>query len=330
MTDTMKGVPLGTFAETLRPLPAGVMDDPYARTDLTTLLDRETIDALERRYGTKLTSDGIRKLRRSYLEDVGFETICRIRASSMFAMSSSMEELFEEDPRHAMFDRIRSSMWHWGAARPVWNDYVAAYEGLRSFSVDLPGFEARITWTNTFCDGNQSDHCDTWLDGHFAYLIHYRGVHVMTLGFSLAGDSRLLLQQVQLASPRGNRWLFRIPGNRMEFAIDLFRQAFPSHEILVVDGVDLARRNIAGYARTLRKTEDRVETLRSRRDRDEASEDARVRFNRAVVEQQQLAEQIGRLEDDTPRLAALYGDCGRYRRAGAQVVNSMTHYRLAA
>lgn len=330
MTDAMKGVPLGTFADTLRPLPAGVMDEPYAKTDLTTLLDRETIDALERRYGSKLTSEGIRKLRRSYLEDVGFETICRIRASSMFAMSSSMEELFEEDPRHSMFDRIRSSMWHWGASRPVWNDYVAAYEGLRRFSVDLPGFEARITWTNTYCDGNQSDHCDTWLDGHFAYLVHYRGVHVMTLGFSLAGDSRLLLQQVQLASPRGNRWLFRIPGNRMEFAVDLFRRAFPGHEILVVDGVDLARRNIAGYTRTLKKTKSRVDTLRSRRDRDDASEEARVRFNRAVIEEQQLAEQIDRLETDVPRLAALYGDCGRYRRADAQVVNSMTHYRLAA
>ena len=326
----MKGVPLCTFADALRPLPAGVMDEPYARTDLLSLLDRGTVDELERRYGSKLTSDGIRKLHRRHLEDVGFETICRIRASSMFAMSSSMEELFEEDPRHAMFDRIRSSMWHWGAGRPVWNDYVAAYEGLRSFSVDLPGFEARITWTNTSCDGNQSDHCDTWLDGHFAYLIHYRGIHVMTLGFSLADAGRLLVQQVQLASPRGNRWLFRIPGNRMEFAVDLFRRAFAAHEILVVDGVDLARRNIAGYTRTLLRQQRLVETLRKRRDGPEGNELTRVRFNQAVIEERQLADQIEGLEADVPRLAALYGDCGRYRRADAQVVNRMTHYRLAA
>jgi len=330
MTNTLKGVSLDTFAEGLHPLPIGIMDDPYARTDLRTLLDAGTVAGLDERYGSRLSSDQIRKLRRSYLGDLGFETVCRIRASSMFAMSSSMEELFEEDPRHAMFDRIRSSMWHWGAARPAWNDYVDAYEGLRRFSVDLPEFEARITWTSTYCDGNQSDHCDTWLDGHFAYLIHYRGVHVMTLGFSLAGEGRLLVQQVQLASPRGNRWLFRIPGNRMEFAVDLFRQAFPSHEILVVDGIDLARRNIAGYTRTLKKVQDRVGMLRLRRDRDQASEETRVRFNLAVVEQQQLAEQIGRLEDDTPRLAALYGDCGRYRRLRPETINRLQHYPLAA
>lgn len=330
MTDTMKGVPLDTFADGLHPLPAGVLDDPYAKTDLLSLLDRGTIDGLEQQYGSRLASDQIRKLNRSYLGNIGFETICRIRASSVFGMSSSMEEMFEEDPRHTMFDRIRSSIWHWGTTRPAWNDYVSGYEGLRRFSVDLPGFEARITWTNTYCDGNQSDHCDTWLDGHFAYLIHYRGRHVMTLGFSLAGEGRLLLQQVQLASPRGNRWLFGIPGNRMEFAIDLFRRAFPDHEILVVDGVDLARRNMAGYTRTLKKTQSRVETLRSHRERDPASEKACGDFNRAVLDQQRLAEEIERLEEDTPRLAALYGDCGRYRRTDAQVVNRMTHYRLAA
>ena len=324
MDQTLKGVSLDTFAEPLHVLPEGVMDDPYATVDILAVLGVEAVAKLEADYEEKLTADRVRKLPREQLEKLEFEDICRIRAGSLFSMSSGMEEMFDEDARYTMFDRIRSSMWHWGSARPTWNEYVAAYEGLRGFRIDLPDFEARITWTNTYCDNNMSDHCGTWLDGHFAYLIHYRGVHVMTLGFSIAGEGRLLLQQVQLASPRGNRWLFRIPGNRVEFAIDLFARAFPTHQILVVDGADLVRRNVAEYTATLRKVEARVERLRS------ATDDRKSMFHKAVIEQDQLVVQIAGLHEDAGRLVSLYGDCGRYSRGRTDVINRMTHYALAA
>src|SRR3546814_1923886 len=63
-------------------------------------------------------------------------------------------------------------------------------------------------------------HSRTPLDGVFAYLVQYKGEHVMTLGFSLINDRQILLQQVQLKNRTGNRWLFRFPENRLEFIID--------------------------------------------------------------------------------------------------------------
>ena len=326
MTDMMKGVSLDTFAEDLHPLPDELMTDPYCKGDLHAMLPAATIAFLEAAHGKGISGDRVRRLPRSTLEKLSFEDVARMRASSMFSMSSSMEEMFEEDPRFTLFDRIRTSMWHWGCHRPNWNEYVEAYRGLRRFRFDLPDFEARITWTNYACDGSESEHCDTWLDGHFAYLIHYRGVHVMTLGFSLSGPDRLLVQQVQTTSERGNRWLFRIPGNRMEFFVDLFARAFPSHRILVVDGVDLVERNVLGYLKALRKTEARVERLGRRIETDED----RATFNQAVIEHDLLSSRLEALKQDTERLAALYADCGRYRRLQPETINRMTHYPLAA
>src|SRR3546814_4012996 len=79
-------------------------------------------------------------------------------------------------------------------------------------------------------------HSRTPLDGVFAYLVQYKGEHVMTLGFSIINDRQILLQQVQLKNRTGNRWLFRFPENRLEFIIDKFRSAFRGYRIHIVDG----------------------------------------------------------------------------------------------
>jgi hypothetical protein len=178
-----------------------------------------------------------------------FDQICKLRHSSDTMMDNSVEEMFKKDPRYLVIQKIRSSLWRWGSSRGAWNEIVDAYDGLRRFDLGLKGFDIVLDHTTGHNERGYSEHARTFLDGVFGFMVRHNGQHVMMIGFSFAGDGRLLLQQVQSVRQKGNRWLYEFPQRRVEFVIDSLRAAFPEHRVLVVDGavsrVDRARKSLA-------------------------------------------------------------------------------------
>jgi hypothetical protein len=74
-----------------------------------------------------------------------------------------------------------------------------------------------------------------WIDNDLAALVHVGGRHVLTVGFGL-GASACYVSQVQLREPRGNRWLYRVPGHYLDVALDMLAAAFHGYDLWLVDG----------------------------------------------------------------------------------------------
>ena len=135
----------------------------------------------------------------------------------------------------------------------------------------------------------------------------------MTIGFTIVAGRKLLLQQVQATSKSGNRWMFKLPANRLEFVIDKLRDAFPGHEILVADGEDYAGVSMGQY-------EDAYEIV-SKRDNFDNDDREHLEY---------LSRKIAQLEQDMPRIAAFYRNTGRYQLGAEVKIADLKHYKLAA
>jgi hypothetical protein len=259
-----------------------------------------------------------------------FDELCKLRHSSGVMMDSSVEELFRKDPRHVVVRKIASSLWRWGRNEKKWNEIVDAYDGLRRFDLGLPGFDAVLDYTTGWNERGASEHSRTFLDGVFGFMVRHRGQHVMTVGFSFAGDRRLLLQQVQSARQKGNRWLYSFPQRRVEFVIDRLQAAFPDHSILVVDGAELARSSIESYRRGLGSARARVERARAALESGSAASWHAEDLESALKDEANFLRRIKHLEGDTGRLAEFYADTGRHAREGEAVkINGLTHHPLS-
>lgn len=146
--------------------------------------------------------------------------------------------------RWEIIQRIRLSLWRNGCGSG-WNPIVSAYQSLPQFDFGLPNFETKIDWVWWFnCRGStigtrRTDQRDFYSDGAFVYCIHYKGEWVMSIGFSLAKDYRVLITQIQLRKPKGNRWLYKIPGSHLDWCVQKMFEAFSDWEICLVDGISL-------------------------------------------------------------------------------------------
>lgn len=330
----MHGIALSALDATLSRVPSDLDDKPIASFDFAEAIGPKGIVFLTRYYN--LADDAaevVHNLPAAFFEHLGVERAAMAIASSKYSMSSQIErEIEETSPVFTVLRKIRSSLWRWGMVHASWNETVDAYEGLRAFDLGIPGLEVTLDHTTSYNERGYSEHSRTFLDGVFAYLLHWKGEHVMTIGFSFTANRGLLLQQVQLKNPRGNRWLFRLPANRMEFVIDRLAAAFPEHRIHVADGADIAGISLASYRSSLERarkmasdydrrldsaTDENVDYITSYRD--SLNEDADV-----------LAAKIAKLEADLPRLAALYRDTGAYRLGDPLVLDGIKHYAIAA
>lgn len=259
------------------------------------------------------------------------DEIAKTMVSFRYAMDSAIRDELNKDPIVGLVQKIKSSMWRWSWTEMSWNDMVDAYDGIRSFDIGVPGFTATFDHTSWHNEKGRGVESGVFLDGVFAFLVHWRGEHVMTIGFSIASGHRLLLQQVQMTKRTGNRWLFKFPGNRMELVVDRLKSAFPTHEILVVDGGAIAQKNLDEYLES-RKTEKRrlSEHLeRQKRTPDNGDLARYIAENRSNIVR--LGEKISHLEADKPRLAAFYADLGRHRLTGQDFEsNGLKHRAIAA
>ena len=177
---------------------------------------------------------------------------------------SNLDDGVERDEPVAW--KIWHSMWRYGCVRDL-RRLIGYYDGMRRLDAGLPDFEVQLTWTrsiNTAAPAEHSRESGDWLylDASFGALVHYRGEHVMTIGFATSNKG-ILVAQVQLRKKKGNRFLFKLPMSYLDFALDVMRRAFPGEEISLVTGAS----TVAGIQRAYGKSEalDKVTATRIER-----------------------------------------------------------------
>ncbi|MBY0538414.1 hypothetical protein K2P47_03375 [Patescibacteria group bacterium] len=259
------------------------------------------------------------------LTNFTFEDVCKLCFSSVFMMERTVEKLFETIPSYEVVRKIKSSWWRWGMGTGNWNELVDVYNGIRSFNLDLPPeFSVRLDYSTGYNPHGHSRYSRTYLDGVFAFLLYYRGEHVMTISFSVMQNRRLLIQQVQLKQSIGNRWLYKLNKPRLELAIEAFTRSFPDFSLFIVDGQSLMKKTATSYQVSLQRA---VECL----ERHDASNEGL--YSDSYIESRReeataLKARIAHIESDTARLAHFYANCGAYSQDGALEVNYLLHRKL--
>lgn len=238
-------------------------------------------------------------------EGFTFDELCKLHHSSAISMHHSVKENFENNPQFRLIDKISNSMWRW-SGQGMWNEIVEAYDSIRRFKLcDNPDFELRLDYTTGCNVCGDSEFSMTFIDGVFAYLVYYKQQHVMTIGFSLLNKSRILIQQVQSAQRAGNRYLYKLPSNRLGLVIERFKQYFPLHKLYLVDGDDLVNKTLTSYKKGLTSAQEILYSskpdispniLKSRQERCE-----------------QYKECINHLNADKDRLISFYNNAGKFK-----------------
>lgn len=232
------------------------------------------------------------------------DELCKLQYSSRIMMDKTVRDLFDTDAQYTLVEKIENSIWKWSLSRGTWNEIVDAYNNIRNFSFsDKSGFELELDWTTGYNEFGYSKFSRTYIDGVFAFLVYYKSKHVMTIGFSILNDRRILIQQVQSAQRSGNRWLFKIPKNRIEFIIDLFLRNFPNYKLYLIDGACLVEKTLKDYRNAL---------TRNQKWLDEFDSNNSKYLERLIEERIDLKFKVAHLESEKSRLANFYQETGRH------------------
>ncbi len=312
---------LSTFVKPLHKVEAEFQEKPSRSFDISAALGPIVLRYIEQRGHTGDILEYIHNLPLRALTKLSFDQLCKVKQSTFLMMDQSVDDLYRKDPEYMIFNKITNSMWRWGASRGKWNEVVDCYDGLRSFDFGLKDFDVRLDFTTGHNECGYSEYSRTFLDGVFALIVYYRGEPVMTIGFSFAGDDRILLQQVQLTSRKGNRWLFKLPKPRLEYVLDLFNQQFPQHEIYLADGAELAKKSLRSYRNGIESAKKMLSRATEERSRATYQE-----------ELEKFQTKAAHLEQEIARLADFYakvGDAYMVDRTGVLERNGLIHHRVA-
>jgi hypothetical protein len=174
------------------------------------------------------------------------EELIRLWHGCIFA--SKLDDHFQE--HESLVWKVQHSLWRYGGSRD-YARFAACHNGLGRLAIDLPGFCVRITHTRYINIAAWAAHGrdnPIYLDASFGALLHYRGEHVMTVGFALSVHG-VLVAQVQLREKRGNRFLYKLPMPYLDFALDLLRRAFPDDDLYLVTGKSTTAAIRAAYGK---------------------------------------------------------------------------------
>lgn len=315
------GIPLTAYADDLSYVPVHLNDTPAKAFDVLEAVGGNVREYISSRYETTDIHKVLHRMPTAFFERLGTDLGAKAMLSCPYALDSSTEEELNAIPSFELIRKISSSMWRWGTRRAKWNEIVDAWNGIRSFDLGIEGFDVTLDYSTWYNPCGNSKHTRTYLDGVFGFLVHWKGQHVMTIGFSIVDGRRLLLQQVQAVNPTGNRWMFRLPANRMEFVIDRLMAAFPRHTLMIADGADYAQRSLDSYRNGLESSARRL---------DQSNGGSPEYADRLQKEVKAFSEKIAGLEQDIDRIAALYRNIGRYTLGDEFKTNGMRHYKLAA
>lgn len=251
--------------------------------------------------------DSYHRLPLESLSQLSFDQLCKLYFSSTITLHSTVEKKFETDIHLDVIRKIISSIWRWSRSRGTWNEIVDAYDRIRNFSFETnPDFNIRLDYSKGRNQSGYSKFSETFLDGSFGFLVHYRNKHVMTVGFSILNEKRILIQQVQLTQRSGNRFLYQLPNNRLEFIIDLFRKNFPDYLLHIINAKDLTKKIASEYKSSLERWHDSPERSA------------------------QIKEAIRHLRADEKRLVSFYKNTGRYRlkKKTRVTANGLSHFQI--
>jgi hypothetical protein len=265
-------------------------------------------------------------LRWEWLSGFSFDEICKLRYSTIVSMHQSVDDVFRNKVQYEIVHKITNSMWRWGMGRGTWNEVVDAYDNIRNFHFhDDPNFEIRLDYTTGYNEYGYAKFSRTYIDGTFAFLVYYKGTHVMTIGFSILEGRRILIQQVQSTKRSGNRYLFKLPSNRLEFVLELFQKNFSGYKLWVIDGHSLVEKSLRDYRGALEREEEFLRT------HNEDSFWTKKFLEEKKEDCEQLRRRIAHLEADRERLAAFYKNTGQYQlKLEPKEINRLRHYPIAA
>lgn len=307
----MLGVSLSFYKQELKRVPVHLNKKPVETLNMRSLIKEEIEEEdLEFYFGKSLnrgSEDHYHRIPLTFYKEKSLDHLTKIKHSSFVMMDSSIEKLYEEDLNYEIIRKIGNSFWRYGLNKGKWNDLVHAYNCIRSFNFKHPDFDVRLDHTTWFNEKGYSKYTETFLDGVFSYVVYYKGQHVMTLGFSLSANRKLLIQQVQLKKPRGNRWLFRLPRNYLEYVLERFKETFPGYRMYVVNGEDIARDYLASYTRSLNTSKEKL-------DKYLADPDRYPFFKREEEHYFTLKQKVEHVRADIPRLKTLYENTGSFVR----------------
>jgi hypothetical protein len=103
----------------------------------------------------------------------------------------------------------------------------------------VPGFETYIDFASWHNEFGYTQYARRYCDGAFCYNITYQAKHVLTVGWS-AGRDGILVTQIQLREPKGNRWLYKLPRHYFDHCLERLALTFPSRPLWLVTGPSMA------------------------------------------------------------------------------------------
>lgn len=282
------------------------------------ILGEDRMVALREFYGDVDLDAILRRLPAKALQQCfTFDQLCKIKFSQSIMMESCVEELFDRgSDAHVVYRKVDNSMWRWGYGRAKWNDVVDAYNAIKDFSLCVDEFDVTLDFTTGYNERGYSRDARVFLDGVFGLLVHYRGRHVMTIGFSLMSERRVLIQQIQMVNRRKNRFLYKLPENYVEHVVDCFAKAFKDHTICMADGESYTERNLRDYC-------DQVMTMNDHVVRETGDTKTRAIEARAELNNKRL-----HLAQDAKRITELYSRLGKWERGEEIKVNGLLHHTL--
>jgi len=169
----------------------------------------------------------------------------KLKFASFITMHPTFNDHLDGIRESEVVSKLSNSQWRYGYGQD-WNTVVRSYNGLRRFDFG-DGFEVRIDMTTGCNVKGMSRYERIFIDGTFGFLIYYKGKHVLTIGFSFASRNRLLIQQVQLKSKKGNRFLYKLPCDVLDYSIEKMRAAFPDMDMYLCQADDQVKNIRAGY-----------------------------------------------------------------------------------
>lgn len=325
----MEGVVLSSLTESLSKVdsafgakPAETIDDIYKKID--------SLEVWTEYFGEFSFFEHYHKLPLKAFVNFSFDELCKLKYSTIFMMHETVRDLFESSAPHEIVRKIMSSMWRWGMGRGTWNEIVDSYNLIRSFSLGLPdAFELRLDHSTYFNECGYSKYTRTFIDGAFAYLVYYKGVHVMTIGFSVVEGRKILIQQVQLKKPTGNRFLFHFPSNRLEYIITRFKEHFRGYSLYLITGESLVTKIVRDYCEVIHTVEKRCAHSREYIAKGEDESGREEGWLRQSEEELTLFRaKLKHIHDDQERLIAFYANAGKYRLGTPLTLLGRTHKRI--
>ena len=322
----MKGVALTDLA-----IPLHTVAEEFNEKPVLTIPNLDQKRMVKEVYGGDVNAfvKNCHRIWEEYFDEFSFEEICKCNYSTIFMASGVMDNCFKEVPQYRVVEKIRNSMWRTAIHGTNWNETVLAYESLRKFTFsDLgPDFDVRLDYTTGCNEKGYSEHSRVFLDGVFAFLLYYKGEHAMTIGFSFYDEAHILLQQVQLAKAKGNRWLYRFPENRLEYILSQFRANFPDHHIMLIKGEVTVDRVISDYSRGIAEAAhwiNKYSEFAARARGDDSPTKYLEDVARHLDHKQKLEERVAKVEADRQRLVAFYENVGNHtlRRPSKRLADS--------